>query len=519
MNRQKVLSFIVIVIFFSLIFASLFSLSMHKVLNNDEHQFIASAKLLESKSLLPYKDYPYFHLPNLIFIYGALFNYSEHLLFTARLFSVLCATATLATIFFVAYGLFARQNYLIRFVFGICSVMLILANPLFTYTTGYSWNHDSSTLFALLGFVVHCYAVRQERAGKWFLLSGIFLGLAIGTRLSFGPSFIPFITAILIYPNTTKQRKGHFVFCFVLGVFLSLLPSIILFALAPKQFIFGNLGYARLNTMYRLEMGYVRAMTLGSKVKDLLDIFSEPGNLLLGFLFIYLVLGRGMMTWKERVLKHFEVTFTLILLPFILAGSLAPTPSFRQYFYAPIPFIIMAIFYKVSELQFQEQKRKNSLKLLVIAMTISCIYAIPKYWITGNMMTINNLFPMRIHNAGIEISAIVGKGRVLTVAPIFALEGGSSIYKEFATGAFAWRTASFLSRKERKEFGMICGDDLWDFLENKAPAGILVGFGREELERPFVNYAEKKRYKALTFDGITLWTSVNKSPDSLGELR
>src|SRR5205085_8843685 len=64
----------------------LLSRSMHHDLDHDEHQFVASAALLARRGLLPYRDYPYFHTPGLVFVYAAIFKTcTSHLLLGARL--------------------------------------------------------------------------------------------------------------------------------------------------------------------------------------------------------------------------------------------------------------------------------------------------------------------------------------------------------------------------------------------------------------------------------------------------
>src|SRR5437868_2817504 len=67
----------------------LLGLSMTKRLDHDEHQFIASGVLWARRGLLPYRDYPYFHMPYMVFVYGLLFKLSDHLLLVARVFTVL----------------------------------------------------------------------------------------------------------------------------------------------------------------------------------------------------------------------------------------------------------------------------------------------------------------------------------------------------------------------------------------------------------------------------------------------
>ncbi|MBN3040296.1 MAG: hypothetical protein JW867_04145, partial [Candidatus Omnitrophica bacterium] len=118
---------------FCTLFLLLFSLSMNTPLDHDEHQFIASAKLFADNSLLPYIDYPYFHMPYLVFIYALLFKLSASPLIAARLFSVLCNLATLMLIFYTADRIFQSSKYLLRLLIGLGSLFILINNPLFLY--------------------------------------------------------------------------------------------------------------------------------------------------------------------------------------------------------------------------------------------------------------------------------------------------------------------------------------------------------------------------------------------------
>src|SRR4029077_7754887 len=75
-------------------------------LNRDEEQFISAGALFARHGYLPYLDYPYFHVPNLDYIYVVLFTQSNHLLLTARAFNILCAWLTLLLIFWLSARLF-----------------------------------------------------------------------------------------------------------------------------------------------------------------------------------------------------------------------------------------------------------------------------------------------------------------------------------------------------------------------------------------------------------------------------
>ncbi len=76
----------------------LWAKSMGRHLDHDENQFVASAALLARKSLLPYRDYPYFHMPYQVFVQALVFRATNHLLLGARLVSDVAALVTVGLI-------------------------------------------------------------------------------------------------------------------------------------------------------------------------------------------------------------------------------------------------------------------------------------------------------------------------------------------------------------------------------------------------------------------------------------
>src|SRR5947209_2017069 len=139
--------------FFLFAGAAILLLVLGKALDHDEHQFVASGALLARRSLLPYRDYPYFHTPNLVFVYGLLFKHSSYLLLTARLFSAACALAAVLAVFALAMKAFGQHAFTIRFGVGVGAGLLFMANPLFAQTSARAWNHDAGVLLLLLSFV------------------------------------------------------------------------------------------------------------------------------------------------------------------------------------------------------------------------------------------------------------------------------------------------------------------------------------------------------------------------------
>ena len=75
-----------------------FSRTMQRALDHDEHQFVASAVAWSRDGLLPYRDFPHFHMPYLVWLYGLGDLLTGRPYLVARLLSVAGAVATLGLV-------------------------------------------------------------------------------------------------------------------------------------------------------------------------------------------------------------------------------------------------------------------------------------------------------------------------------------------------------------------------------------------------------------------------------------
>src|SRR6266571_4053576 len=72
-------------LFFLCVALLLVGQAMAKPLDHDEHQFVASGWLLAHEGLLPYRDYPYFHLPYMSLVYAVVYAFTTYPMLAARL--------------------------------------------------------------------------------------------------------------------------------------------------------------------------------------------------------------------------------------------------------------------------------------------------------------------------------------------------------------------------------------------------------------------------------------------------
>ena len=146
---------------------------MRRGLNHDEHQFVASAALIARQDMLPYRDFPYFHVPTLSIIYALIFRFTDYLLLGARWFSVVCSWLTLAVLLAAALVWLRNLRASGRLLAGVLVTLLVMNTPAFLHASGRAWNHDFPTLLTLAAaFLQATWLTRARRPVAWLLLIG-----------------------------------------------------------------------------------------------------------------------------------------------------------------------------------------------------------------------------------------------------------------------------------------------------------------------------------------------------------
>jgi hypothetical protein len=450
--------------------------NMRKELSHDEHMYVAGGELL-AKGLLPYRDYPYLQMPNLAFAYAGLFTGTRHLLLAARLLNTLCAALSAAVVFFTASSLFRQAGYLVRFLAAAGSVVLLIANA----------------------------ATRPALPTRRTLRQQLRYSLPFAGAVLLLPG--PTATAARAYGRDGAQRprRLYLLAAFCLGVLVGLLPAIGTAALAPARFTFGNVGYHALSETYWRQMGYTRAMSLDGKLAYLLDVAREPGTLVL--LLAFALLGLLAVGGRARIRPGglYPISLAAALTLSLAAGALGPTPTWYQYYYAPLPFLVLGVAYGAAALYASGLPAAWVIALLGLAALSVGALGVPGYARLGPSLQVEDWVPSRVHQAGLEIERAVGAGRVLTLAPLLPLEGGAGIYEQLAAGPFAWRVAGLMTADERQRLGVVGADDLDALLGPQPPTGILTGL-EANLEGPLVSYAQAHGYRPRRLsNGATLW--------------
>src|SRR5260370_25182497 len=182
---------------------------------------------------------------------------------TACMLSVVCGMATFPLLFGAGWRTVARGNARrMCWVVGGGLTAMFLTSRLFTYTSGWAWNHDSAVLCAVMAYL---FQVRGLRSGRVvpFAAAGFLLAVATGIRLSFAFCFVPFAVSLVFGGALmSAPRRAGALAGAALASCRAFLPVWVFLLEAPRAFIFGNLEYPGLNTLFYQSLGGAGGQTL-----------------------------------------------------------------------------------------------------------------------------------------------------------------------------------------------------------------------------------------------------------------
>jgi hypothetical protein len=497
----------------SLLFAAFtilpFTRAIMRGLNHDEHQFVAAGVLFAKTNLLPYRDYPYFHVPLQPLIYGWLYQWTDSYLFTARIVSMMAGWAIHITLFFVAWFHYRAYPLLWRFLTTAALSLLLLFTPLLIYTSGTAWNHELPTLFTIWVFLLNVRLL-EKPTPQMALVMGILIGLASATRLTFALIFPAALFGLWFWASHSLRQKTILTLLIGTGALLGALPALPFLVMVPQQFLFGVVEYAQINTAYRQQGGYTEAMDLFGKFRYLISevILTNAGSLLTGLgLGIALWLRGGTVIHPNKVLAMPQ-KMALLYLTFLLMGGFAPTPSWSQYFYPLIPFVVLTILYGLP-VDWNGQWKQRSILITFIGIAgLTVLIEGWRYEKLNELFTPEEWTIHKIRDIGVEIDRFVPTGPVLTLAPILALEGGLEIYPFYVNGPFSVRAADFIPTSKHQSLVLIGAAQLPDYLAPDPPHAIVIGYEADdqEAEAALLQYATTYPYsRVLTNSPLDLY--------------
>ncbi len=499
-----------VALWFAGIFLLLLGLAMRRTFNHDEHQFVVSAALIAREGLLPYRDFPYFHVPTLSLLYALVYQFTDFLLLGARWVSVVASWLLMVLLMGTALLWLHVLRIGVRIGIAVLLTLLLISTPSFLHASGAAWNHDVPILLTLVAAMLQATWLKRDVRPIWWLLPiGLLLGVAAGMRSTYVLTVPVFAIATLVGLGWRRRPAWVALIWLGGGVFVGLIPVLYLFWQAPSEFVFGNLTYAQLNTAAYTATYTTAAsaetfpMTLPQKLAQTIRFIGlEAGNLLLVAVTAY-ALWRVRRQIVARTTP--ELSFLLLLVVSLLAGAFAPTPLQLQYIYALFPTFALLFLAALA----RDAQPQNAIRFVTVAAVIAVLFAAPRH-IEGaaTVFVLDEWIPLKVHSRGEYATSLAKQAPIVTLAPIYALEGNATVDVALATGPFGWRVAPLLEPSTRARFGIKGAAELLPEATDALPRAILTGIhdSDADLERPLLDYAQVHGYAPLPLPGRgTLW--------------
>ncbi len=444
--------------------------------SHNEEMYV-SAGVLVSQGAIPYRDFAYLQAPYLIWLYGALYSVVAGpgaYLLTAKLVSLAAYAATLLLVFRIARTA-TESTPAAWLITGLCSMNLLV-----TFSTA-----EASNYAAPLAAAVGALRVYQQAPARWWGC-GLLLAIAVGVKLTFAPLVFPFLVAAL---RDSPRAAGRFIG----GLTLGLVPFGAHLVAGLDVVLFNNVGFHQMQAAWRLAHTDGPALTLLPKLKLAGILFlQQPPNWWSAAAAVVAVM------WSRQVPAARGAMVCLGLLASGLFSAFYATPSYPQYFAMPAVWgLLVVAFLWRATLRRAPERGLAVLAALVLGAALNtlplafrALVAQPdsQPWVSA-----------RLHEAGAPLRAAIDarpdlRGRpVATVSPIMSLEHGLPIYRELATGSFAYEYGDELTEAERRRYVVTSPSSIAALLDAQPPAAIVVGLGGD-LDTPLRAYAESRGY-------------------------
>ncbi|UCE47745.1 MAG: hypothetical protein JSW47_19370, partial [Phycisphaerales bacterium] len=361
---------------------------------------------------------------------------------------------------------------------GLCAAALYVYNPATEYANGYAWNNDVVVSCVALSLLLFAQIDTRHKIDRFRVAAiGALLTLATFMRTTTVIAGLLFFAALLSLPATSIKERTKTIIPFLIAAWLILIYPVTAIVRAPEAFSINLFRIHILNSQWLHQIGIVH-----DKLRLTLTYLTLTGYLVLFIVAVYLILVLVLFRDKLRISKGRSALLATSLTGVFFAIALALPTIWRQYLAPPVPFLLCSFAYPLAFL-----KELSSRKVSKIPVTIGVVLvgvSVIASWATGLSASekIGACFkpetwiPIQVHRMATDIASHTKEPKlILTLAPLFALEGGCEIYPELSAGAFTYRIGNLMSQTDRQTTRTAGPEEIAQLVGQLPPSAIIVG--------------------------------------------
>jgi len=487
---------ILIIIVLSL---SFFANSMTHPVHRNE-QMHCTAGVLLSQGEMIYRDFSYVgQLPYYPLFCAILFKAlnTTYYLLAARGFSVVCDILIVLCIVGIYRSVF--ESFPVEgWLFGAAAAVLYVFNQIVCSNSGFAWSHDVVILCVLLSFWLFVSTDFKKESGYWRIaVIASLLTVATCMRINTVLVQLLFFVILLVQPTGSARQRFKTILTFLITTAVVLSWPVRTIILAPQAFFINVFRIPVLHRKLLHEMGIIYG-----KLEMTLVSLTVPAGILLALITVYLCVV--FVSNRRRLTITSPANLSLaVLLPVIVFVVVLTSPTmYRQYFSMPIPFIIICFAYPIVYLR----KLNSGIHFkLVCCLIAACVLAAVASYPTAlfripALLRPQSWIPVWVHKISEQIGAKTKDPKlVLTMGPLYALEGGCMIYPQFSAGPFVYGVANKMSASELTVTNTVSPKTFKQMLDKTSPSAVIVGVEPSSVELMFLHVG-KPRWPEQFYD-------------------
>ncbi|MBF0136037.1 MAG: glycosyltransferase family 39 protein [Magnetococcus sp. DMHC-1] len=445
---------------------------MNGPLTNDESIYISAGAFATKYTL--YKDFFHNHGPVYPLVLAQIFRFvDEGYLHIARLLTSILATCSVMVFFMIARRI--SHSWIAAW-----AISLLLVTSTVMLRVLKTARNDALALFLLLvGLLLVLEALSRTRnKSVLYVISGIFFGLAVGTRINFAyfPAIV-FLYINFVEGRTLKYNLKTVSGPFVAGGLIGMLPVLYYFMMAGEVFIDDVFSFNILTS----EVYYAGKSMFSYKIGTFLKIIGQDVILaafvFTGVAFVAAIPGAGLRAFGQSF--HRQRGFLFVgLLMIGIPVALIPNPTYHQYINPLVipALLLMAAAWGAAAITLKIHRAQEFMWLAIVILACK-----PGFLglVEEALLFSREANPVaNVRKAAHEIQDILtdcnlkGKVGALTFFP--AAEAGMVTYKEFSGAEFLYRMEDHIGEKKFSAMKGVPRQHLDDFFKNDQPAAILL---------------------------------------------